>query len=301
MKILIVLIFIVAFFSFSVSASPKIIEDDLKNCAAFLDAKNFTQAIDACTKAVETDPKDFRIYYYRGTAYINLKTSDGYEKAQADFKKCVQLNPKFDDGQYLLGFVIVIFDEKEIAEYELAIKSFTEAIKFNNDRKDIYYQRGEAYRKAADKLTNFLYNDDWKKPESKVKAKNYFESAVADYQKSLEINPSLEAALLKSGMAQMALEQYETAIMTLNKYITNKPNDKRAYENRCYSYFGLKKYQLALTDCDKALELNRLSSESETKKESFADIVKLVQAEIVKENRKSAVPTKKPVGLKKKS
>lgn len=301
MKTLIVIIFTVAFLSISVSAKPESFEDDLKNCAAFLDEKNFTQAIESCTKAIQAAPNDYRIYYYRGTAYFNLKTADGYEKAEADFKKCVSLNPKFDDGQYLLGFVIVIFDEKEVDEYELSIKSFTEAIKFNNDRKDIYYQRGEAYRKAADKLTNFLYNNDWKTPESKAKAKIYFESAVADYQKSLEVNPALDAALLKSGMTQMALEQYETAIQTISKYIANKPNDKRAYENRCYSYFGLKKYDLALTDCDKALEINKSSSESETKKESFAGIVKLVRDEIVKENRKSAVPLKKPAGSKKKS
>lgn len=297
MKKVIVFIFALTIFTISISAQPNLSDENLKNCAS---ENNNQKAIELCTNAIAEKPTDYRGYYYRGTAYLNLKTVGGFENAEADYKKCVELNPKFDDGHYLLGYVIAVLDDKNIVDYELAVKSFSEAIKLNSDRKEIYYYRGESYRKAADKLSNFLYNDDWETPESKTKTKNYFESAVFDYQKSLQINQPFDLAWLKLGIVYKSLEQYESALTALNKLVETKPNDKRAYENRCYSYFGLKKFQLALTDCDKALEINKTSSENVNNKEKFAAIIKLVREEIVKEIRKTSAP-KKPINSTKRN
>lgn len=298
MKKLSILILTVTFLA--ISASAQDFDAKLKECFTLTNQKNYPNAIEACSAAIKMKPGDNRPYYYRAMAYLFTKTVSSYENAAADFKKSLEFSPKDAELHYLLGYVIAALDEKETAEYELAIKSFTEAIKLNSDKNDIYYHRGEAYRKAAGNLVNFLYNKDWKTPESQAKSKNYLELAAADYQKSLGINPSLKSASLKLGMTQMSLERYDSAVATLSDYIKNNPNEKTAYENRCYSYYGLKKYQLALADADKALELNKTSAESQAKKDAFSEVVNLVKSEITKDMRKTSTPSKTPVKSTKK-
>ena len=63
-------------------------------------------------------------------------------------------------------------------------------------------------------------------------------------------------AYTNRGVAYNDLKQYERAISDYNKAIELNPNFALAYNNRGWAYYCLKKYQQALKDFDKAIELN---------------------------------------------
>jgi tetratricopeptide (TPR) repeat protein len=51
---------------------------------------DFDQAIAACTNAIQLDPNDANVYFFRGSAYLN---KGDYDSAIADFTQAIQLNP----------------------------------------------------------------------------------------------------------------------------------------------------------------------------------------------------------------
>jgi tetratricopeptide (TPR) repeat protein len=57
--------------------------------------KNFEEAVDFYTQAIELDQQDVSFYSNRAACYLNLKK---YEEALQDGTKCVELNPKFAKG-----------------------------------------------------------------------------------------------------------------------------------------------------------------------------------------------------------
>jgi tetratricopeptide (TPR) repeat protein len=52
------------------------------------------------------------------------------------------------------------------------------------------------------------------------------------------------------------LGKYDLAISDSSKAIEIDPNNKQAYTNRCYAYVALEQYDLAVIDCTKALQID---------------------------------------------
>ena len=62
--------------------------------------ENFGTVIENCTKAIELDPNFIKAYFRRGSAYAQLKRLD---KAIADFKQVIQIDPQNRDARAKLG------------------------------------------------------------------------------------------------------------------------------------------------------------------------------------------------------
>jgi Flp pilus assembly protein TadD len=72
---------------------------------------NNTLAVEHFTKLIAKDPKDALSYARRGKAYAGLRD---YEKAQADYDKAIELDPKLPDpyiGRAVSRFVAKDFDK----------------------------------------------------------------------------------------------------------------------------------------------------------------------------------------------
>lgn len=68
----------------------------------FMSAKNYTEAIDAYTKAIDLDPTNVVFYSNRAAAHASL---DNYTDAIIDAQEAIKLDPKFVRAYHRLGSV----------------------------------------------------------------------------------------------------------------------------------------------------------------------------------------------------
>ncbi|GHU98537.1 hypothetical protein FACS1894159_01140 [Bacteroidia bacterium] len=82
------------------------------------------------------------------------------------------------------------------------------------------------------------------------------EAAIEDYDKAIEINPNLAEAYNNRGVAKSDLGDHRAAIEDYDKAIEINPNYAEAYNNRGVAKSDLGDYQAAIEDYDKAIEIN---------------------------------------------
>jgi tetratricopeptide (TPR) repeat protein len=80
-------------------------------------------------------------------------------------------------------------------------------------------------------------------------------SAIRDYTKSIELNPSFRSYYNRGNLFS-ELKDYQLAIKDYTMSIELNPEFSKAYNNRGNLFSELKDYQLAIKDCTKAIELN---------------------------------------------
>ena len=122
--------------------------------------------------------------------------------------------------------------------YKLAIEYYSKAILTGfSDIHDLaiaYYNRGNSYV-----------------------AINDYTQAIADYTKTLEINPNYaDAYANRAVITYMVLGNYNQAMEDFNKAIELDPDDAVFYNKRGELYYTLKEYEKALNDFRKSVELN---------------------------------------------
>lgn len=76
--------------------------------------------------------------------------------------------------------------------------------------------------------------------------------AILDYNKAIEIDPTLVAAYYDRGFTYYKNANYEQAISDYTKAIEINPIFAYAYEGRAYAYFTKKEYKKAWTDVHEA-------------------------------------------------
>jgi tetratricopeptide (TPR) repeat protein len=140
----------------------------------YLGANKSAEAIANLTQAINAKPTDANLYLVRGNAYDNLanpkeangkdlpKPKDYEEKlklAESDYKKAIELNPKYFDALYNLG------------------------VMYNN--------KGVAINKMMDKITdNALY------AKENQKATDEFNKALPLLESALEANPKDRSTMI---------------------------------------------------------------------------------------------------------
>jgi len=103
---------------------------------------NIGEAIEAFTKAIESDPKYARAYYERGAMYGLLGNS---RQAIGDLDRAIELDPKNAKAYCLRGG-----NYEKLGNRQHAIMDYSRAIELNPRYADAYLARGLAY----DKLNN---------------------------------------------------------------------------------------------------------------------------------------------------
>ncbi|MBA4408429.1 MAG: hypothetical protein C0397_03280 [Odoribacter sp.] len=90
---------------------------------------------------------------------------------------------------------------------------------------------------------------------AKIKIQD-FKGAIIDCNKAIEINPSHSMAYNNKGLARIYLQDYKSAIIDCNKAIELNPNFAEAYINKGWAKMLLRDFKGAIIDCSKAIELN---------------------------------------------
>lgn len=122
-------------------------------------------------------------------------------------------------------------------DFQKAIENYTNAINLYPYVPEFFYNRAVAYRSIRK-----------------------YELAVTDLDKILELNPNLPLSLwmefyFTRGTILQEKGDYDMALDNLDKAISLNPNNANYYLHRANTYTLLKKYDLAIADYNKSLEI----------------------------------------------
>lgn len=82
------------------------------------------------------------------------------------------------------------------------------------------------------------------------------DSALADFDRALDINPGLSLSYLSRGMIRLRQENYDGALEDFSQAIEVAPRDSRGYVNRSLLYMETEQQDFALQDLEQAIAIN---------------------------------------------
>ncbi len=198
----------------------------------FMDKEDFEKAINKFSKVIEIEPTSYVAYYNRGNAKRELYK---YQEAINDYTKAIQINPEYFRAYCNRGNLKDILED-----HHGAVDDFTKALKISPGDSASYLNRARAYLKLRQ-----------------------YEIAVYDYNKVLDEDLDYQlaywdyvSAYVDRGKARLQnLGDSKIAIDDFNKAIEIDPNCLHAYLHRSRSYREQEKYEEAISDLNKSLEL----------------------------------------------
>ena len=264
----------------------------------YLNYNKYPEAIKAFSAILMKNPNDYRIWYSRALAY---EKSGMLVKAIKDLKKAQKLRPDNIDIQVKLADIYVMQKNYEEAEkiykmvishdsqnahvwyllgtiqanhreYNVAIESFTNAIKVQPDsaksseNSNIWYSRALAYQREG---MSYKAIDDYKKAlELKpdfvksminltsiyIKVKNY-KAAIEMNNKAISQNPTSANEWFEIGVNSTLNKQYQIAIDCFTNVINIKPNDALSYYKRGLVNFQIEQSSSGCADLEKSIQL----------------------------------------------
>lgn len=212
-------------------------EDDFALGNKAFDNKDYELAIFYFTRYIGKNSNVQGAYYNRGLAYNVLKK---YDLALVDFAKVIEINPQYWQAYSGRGFSYY-----ELRNYEAAIREYTLAIQINPNDHISYKNRGLAYQVLG---KTDLAQADTKKAEQ-IRAGNAQGTAGTSAPKGTEED-------FQAGSKALENKDYANAIIYLTRYLNTFPNKSGAYYNRGLANYYLQKYESALADYGKSIELD---------------------------------------------
>lgn len=176
---------------------------------------------DASRKA----PRLIRPYNNLGEAYDKLEL---YDKAIAEFKATLRINPNYVFGLSNLGN---IYGKKE--EYKKAAAYFEKALAVKPDYAPAHYNLAKALHKLGE-------------PE---KALEHYRNAIRD-------NPYFEEAYYNLAYLAFDMKLYDESIRNFLHFLGGQPKHVRAHFGLGNAYLHNRQYDLALTEYQKAIAID---------------------------------------------
>jgi tetratricopeptide (TPR) repeat protein len=170
--------------------------------------------------AIKKAPNKVRPYNNRGRAYGNRGE---YDKAMADFRQAITINPRCAEAYYNLGLVYALKGDND-----KALEQYNQAL-------NLYPNYTAAYNNRGLVLVN----------------KKEFDRAVKDYDKALSLSPRSSDVYYNRGLAYYHKQVFDKAIADYSQALLLNPRYGNAYHNRAIAYYMTKEYQKALDDLAK--------------------------------------------------
>jgi len=191
-------------------------------------AGQLENAKDALMKAVQLDPNYVLAWHHLGNAYEDLGE---FQQAIDSYTSALEINPNYPAALNDRGLLY-----SSLGEYEDAERDFDRLISVENTTPLAYTNRGIVY----------LNREKW-------------DEAISDFGKALELNPNFEPAfyqLYNLGYISIELGNHEVVIDSLSLLIKYFPETAAAYLYRGVAYVFLEKYDLAVLDLQKVVDIS---------------------------------------------
>ncbi|MEK7485735.1 MAG: tetratricopeptide repeat protein [Planctomycetota bacterium] len=195
-----------------------------------LSNKNFTEAVEYITKALELQPQMSKLYTLRGNAKRELHE---YAEAIKDYNQAFLTNPQEPDRVFMNRALLY----RLIRKYPESLSDFNEAIRINPEAAQYHLNRGIIYY-------------DLKK----------YEKAESDCQKAIELDAQYAHAYNLLGLVYEALNQSQKSLPLYDTALQLNPELEDAYENRANLKYAEQDYPGALNDFQTLLRINPQSS-----------------------------------------
>ena len=146
--------------------------------------------------------------------------------------------------------------DKAIDDYSKDIAIDPEALSYYG-RARTYWAMGE-YEKALADINKSIEMDSSKEDVIARRAAIYFklgknDLALADISKAIKLSPNNTTAYIERGDHFLDAGEFEKALCDFDKVLSLDPNDACTYNGRSRVYLGLKKVELACKDSVKAV------------------------------------------------
>ena len=168
-------------------------------------------------------------YHLLNEAIDNFKKEE-YDQARNLIDEALTIDPDIPELHYWRGKIESLDLNQE--KMKIAISEYTEALDKKPDYVDALIERGKLYLLEKD-----------------------YEKARQDLEKALELDPSRKDVYQYLGELELALGNKEKALEYLNK--TSKEKDEKFYFTMAQALYNTGKYEEALENINKAIELNK--------------------------------------------
>jgi|HubBroStandDraft_6_1064221.scaffolds.fasta_scaffold08537_6 tetratricopeptide (TPR) repeat protein len=193
-------------------------------------------------------PKDYRPWLFRGLYFEFFTTfkENYYPPAMQNFQKAAVLNPSSPLPLYLIGQL-----------HSKASFWTKKAWTSDEGRDELTRNAAQAYTKAIQLDSKFL-------PAYEHRASDYlnlkqYQQAIRDYGTVLTLDPDNHTAYADRGLAKLETGDNWGAIFDFGDAIRREKEDAAylpdLYEHRADAYVRLRKYNEAVSDYNKAIEL----------------------------------------------
>lgn len=222
---------------YSVAVNELSAKDYMEKAYKSFRSKNYKEAVDYTTKAIELDPKYAKAFVTRGNTYYMLKD---YDKAIKDVKKAIEMEPENRGGRCVLALVYA----NGLNNYQKAIEEISYAINL--------------YATDDQHAGDYSFRGDLNKEIRK------FKEALDDYNKAIELDPTYEDAYRdRADLNVRIFKEAELALKDMNTVVKLNPKSPKAYAGRAYVFKKLERFKDALEDYSKAISLNPQKEEKE--------------------------------------
>jgi tetratricopeptide (TPR) repeat protein len=179
-----------------------------------------------------------RKYVESGQKYMEQKK---YDSAVIQFKKALQVDPKYAEAHYQLALA-----ELELQHYQEAYRELNQVVDLDPNHIKAHLQLGSLLMAAR----QFGKSDDLCPDPYRAT------SAICEARYVVKLDPNNAEAFVLMGNALMADKHHQEAVDAYTKAISLKPDDIDAYLNRGLLYAFMKQDASAEQDMRKAISLD---------------------------------------------
>jgi tetratricopeptide (TPR) repeat protein len=273
----------------AVSARPATAADDRIVCSS----GTGEEAIIACSRWLERNPRDASAYSNRGVRYRN---KGEYDRAIADYDQAIQIKPNDAAAYANRG---AAYNGK--GAYDRAIVDLDHAIRLDaklagayNNRGFSYIHKGDYDRAVADLDRALQLSPNMASAYGHrgyaFGRKGDFTRALADFNKALALNPILPSAYAERAAIHELHGDIDRAIADADEALRLDPKDAVTFNWRGNAWFDKANYDRAIADYDEALRLDPGFAEARQGRER-------AQAAVAPRVSPSPVPAPKPAAV----
>jgi len=190
-----------------------------------LQFKNYLQAVDLLTRALELNPQFASGYYNRGNA---LKSLGRLHEAIESYQKAIILQSDYAEALNNCGVCL-----QELKDFEGAIASFKKALELKPSHAPAYNNLGNALRSLKE-----------------------YEEALINYEMAIRINKSYAEPYNNRGLTLLELSRFKHALASYDHAIAINPNYAEAHHNRGVILQELNRFDEAIDSFENAFRLN---------------------------------------------
>jgi tetratricopeptide (TPR) repeat protein len=215
-------------------------------------AKNYKEAIEWYTKAIDLDPTSEAsgaIYSNRSASWAGL---NDFNKALSDAESCIRVRPNWLKGYFRKGVAL-----EAMGRLDEAQKAFQEALKQETGNEEVQQRLTSINTRIRERNEKSTPASVKSAEEAKVIGNSLFgqgkyEQAAAFYSRAIDLSQGNSGEKANYFANRAACHQqthsYKAVIQDCNEALKIDANHVKALFRRAIAYEGLEKWQAALDD-----------------------------------------------------